>query len=106
MCAAGDMTWLLDEAPGSEDIAEYEALLNHFYRNHRALGLCQYNRRKLPARILDHGIATHPAVRIAGPILLTNPFYEHPDVARRRTAKPESVGAKLQAITGSPALSA
>ena len=95
LCAAGDMTWLLDEAPGSEEIAEYEALLNHFYNTNRALGLCQYNRRKLPAKILDHGIATHPTVRIAGPILLTNPFYELPEIAKTRKANADSVEKKL-----------
>jgi hypothetical protein len=99
LCAAGDMTWLLDDAPGSDEIAEYEALLNHFYSNNRALGLCQYNRRKLPAKILDHGIATHPTVRIAGPILLTNPFYESPEVARSRSADVEGVTAKLDRLT-------
>ena len=31
LCAAGDMNWLLDEAPGSHEILEYEALLNHFF---------------------------------------------------------------------------
>jgi hypothetical protein len=30
------MTWLLDDAPGSEEIVEYEALLSHFYRNNRS----------------------------------------------------------------------
>ncbi|HEY6844360.1 MAG TPA: MEDS domain-containing protein [Thermoanaerobaculia bacterium] len=76
LCAAGDMSWLLDEAPGSEQIAEYEAKLNAFYPSQRALGLCLYNRAKLPPETLDHGMATHPHVRIAGNILLDNPFYE------------------------------
>ncbi len=98
LCAAGDMTWLLDEAPGSEEIAEYEALLNHFYKSNRALGLCQYNRRRLPAAILDHGIATHPTVRIEGPILLTNPFYELPEMARSRTANADGVEARIEQI--------
>jgi len=99
LCAAGDMTWLLDEAPGSEEIAEYEALLNHFYRSHRALGLCQYNRRRLPAALLDHGIATHPTVRIAGPILLTNPFYELPEIAKCRVAHATDVAARIDVIS-------
>jgi hypothetical protein len=99
LCAAGDMTWLLDEAPGSEQIAEYEALLNHFYRNNRALGLCQYNRRCLPAAILDHGIATHPTVRIAGPILLTNPFYELPELAKSRVANAQGVAARIDVVS-------
>lgn len=98
LCAAGDMTWLLDQAPGSEEIAEYEALLNDFYKNNRALGLCQYNCCRLPATILDHGMATHPTVRIDGPLLLTNPFYELPEIAMRRMANADAVDARLQRL--------
>lgn len=105
LCAAGDMTWLLDNAPGSEEIVEYEALLNHFYKNNRALGLCQYNRRQLPAAILDHGLATHPTVRVEGPILLTNPFYELPEVAVGRSAKPETVDERIAQVLTFPAAS-
>lgn len=99
LCAAGDMTWLLDDAPGSEQLAEYEALLNHFYRSNRALGLCQYNRRRLPATILDHGLATHSTIRIAGPILLTNPYYELPELAKCRVSNPDGVAARIDAVT-------
>lgn len=87
LCAAGDMSWLLDEAPGSERIAEYEARLNAFYPTSRALGLCLYNRNKLPPATIDHGIATHPHVRIADSILLENPFYEDPATAMTRRAQ-------------------
>jgi hypothetical protein len=89
------MTWLLDEAPGSDRLAEYESALNHFYRSHRALGLCLY-RRTMPATLLDHCLATHPVVRIDGPILLTNPFYEVPALAVARTAKSDDVDRKLR----------
>ncbi len=98
LCAAGDMTWLLDEAPGSDQIAEYEALLTHVTRSSRALGLCQYNRRTLPAAVLDHSMATHPTIRIEGPILLTNPFYELPETAKSRTAHPDGVHARIESI--------
>lgn len=87
LCAAGDMSWLLDEAPGSERIAEYEARLNAFYPTSRALGLCLYNRNKLPPATIDHGIATHPHVRITDSILLENPFYEDPATAMTRRAQ-------------------
>lgn len=87
LCAAGDMSWLLDEAPGSERIAEYEARLNAFYPTSRALGLCLYNRNRLPPATIDHGIATHPHVRIADSILLENPFYEDPATAMTRRAQ-------------------
>jgi two-component system, chemotaxis family, sensor kinase Cph1 len=81
LCAAGDMTWLLDEAPGSHEIVEYEALLNHFYSSNRALGLCQYNRNRLPAKVLDTCLATHRHIRVEGPMILENPFYELPEDA-------------------------
>lgn len=94
--AAGDMSWLLDEAPGSEKLAEYEARLNHFYESNHALGLCMYNVQKMPPAILDHCLATHKFVRMEGPILLSNPFYELPEVAVSRTAKPAEVPQKLR----------
>jgi hypothetical protein len=95
LCVGGDMTWLLDEAPGSEKIAEYEAALNHFFHSHRALGLCQYH-RTMPATVLDHCLATHPFVRIDGPTLLMNPFYEMPERAALRRAQPEDIERKLR----------
>lgn len=94
--AAGDMSWLLDEADGSQRIAEYEARLNDFYPSSRALGLCQYNRTRLPAPALDHSLATHPHVRVDGNILLENPFYENPEVARTRRADVRALKAKLE----------
>ncbi len=81
LCAAGDMTWLLDEASGLHEIVEYEALLNHFYASNRALGLCQYNRHRLPPKILDTCMATHRHIRVQGAIILENPFYELPEDA-------------------------
>ena len=95
LCSAGDMTWLLDEAPGSEKLLEYEMQLNDFYSNNRALGLCQYNRNKLPAATLVDCLATHPWVRMEGPILLANPFYQRPEAAMSRTADAADVERKL-----------
>jgi MEDS: MEthanogen/methylotroph, DcmR Sensory domain len=95
LCAAGDMSWLLDEAQGSERIAEYEARLNAFYPSSNALGLCLYNRAKLPAATLDHSLATHPHVRIDGDILLENPFYEAPEEAAARRSDGGALSKKL-----------
>lgn len=95
LCAAGDMTWLLDEAPGSREIVEYEALLNHFYASNQALGLCQYNRNRLPAKVLDTCLATHRHIRVAGPMLLENPFYELPEDAMTIPRDGEGVDEKI-----------
>ena len=96
LCAAGDMSWLLDGADGSDRIAEYEARLNQFYPTSRALGLCLYNRNRLPAATLDHGLATHPHVRVDGNILLDNPFYEQPEQAAVRQSDGSSWHTKLE----------
>lgn len=97
LCAAGDMTWLLDEAPGSDRIAEYEARLNRFYASHRALGLCLYQ-RSMPNILLDHCLATHELVRVDGPIVARNPFYELPELAMHRRGDPDGVEAKIREI--------
>lgn len=93
--AAGDMTWLLDQAPGSERIAEYEALLNRYCVNKPVIMLCQYDRRTMPRETLDHCLATHPWVRMEGPILLSNPFYEPSETVLARVATPGDVERKL-----------
>jgi two-component system, chemotaxis family, sensor kinase Cph1 len=99
LCAAGDMGWVMDQAPGTEELAEYESRLNEFYTHNRALGLCQYNRATLPHEFLDHCIATHRVVRIEGPIGLENPFYEEPNRAiRRKAATKSDVRAKVARI--------
>ena len=90
LCAAGDMGWVADGAPGTEEFPEYESRLNDFYANHKALGLCQYNRKSLPPQFLDHCIATHRFIRIDGPIALENPFYEDPSIAIGRKAATEA----------------
>lgn len=99
LCAAGDMGWVMDGAPGTEELAEYESRLNEFFANNKALGLCQYNRTTLPHEFLDHCIATHPVVRMEGPIGLRNPFYEHPGRAiGRRAASKSDVARKIRKI--------
>lgn len=102
LCAAGDMCWVLDGAPGSEAVAEYEARLNNFYKSNRALGLCQYNRSTLPAEMIDHGMATHRYVRMDGPILLENPFYEPDEQAMRRLPQPQDVPRKVKYFDSRP----
>ena len=103
LCAAGDMSWVLDEAPGTDKFIEYEARLNTFYQSHRALGLCQYNRKTLPPAALDHCLATHRYVRMEDSILLENPFYEEPGRAMHRVADEKTVvDSKLRHFDRSP----
>ncbi len=59
-----------------------------------------YNRTSLPDVALDHGLATHQYIRIDGPILLHNPFYEDPEKAANRQANPHEVKEKFRYIDG------
>lgn len=70
----GDMSWLLDNAPGSEQVVEYEALLNEFFRSVRATGMCQYDATRLPEGLLNHALDKHPTVVVDG-MHRANPCY-------------------------------
>lgn len=94
----GDMSWLLDSPPGAEQVIVYEALLNEFFRDVRASGMCQYDRRRLPHGLLDHALATHGSMasRVAH---VENPFIEPPRVAmHRQAAAPAAVEAKIRTL--------
>jgi hypothetical protein len=98
LCAAGDMTWLLDNAPGSEKLAEYEARLNRFYESNCALGLCLYNLGTMPPAAIDDCLATHQFIRVDGSILMENPYYELPEKAMSRIATANDIGQKIETI--------
>ena len=62
----GDMSWLGKDAPGATQVVEYEALLNQFFADIRGAGMCQYDRRHLPPRLIDRALATHSSVFLDG----------------------------------------
>ena len=96
--ACGDMSWLLDHPEAEEQVLQYESLLNGFFSGARASGMCLYDRRRLSARLVDHGIATHPTVVVEGEHT-RNPFYESPaSAARRSPGQRKAINAKINAL--------
>jgi hypothetical protein len=93
----GDMTWLLDDAPGSLQVIEYEALVTSLFRNVRAIAMCQYDRARLPAGLLDHGLRTHPTVLMDG-YHLDNPFQENASALPRHDVRYGDVQWKFQEL--------
>ena len=89
----GDMSWLLDDAPGSTHVVEYEAHLNRFFENSHGMGMCQYDRARLPTAIID-AIATHSSV-VLDDQHKPNPFYRPASVSATRAAQPHDVPWKL-----------
>ena len=96
--AAADMSWALQLADGATQLIVYEALLRSLFANCRAIGLCLYDRNRMPLSVIDGALATHPKVRSAGHYR-DNRFYD----ARRSqlTSTPEAlVLEKLQELDG------
>jgi hypothetical protein len=93
----GDMSWLLDEAPGSEQVVEYEALLNQFFSSVRATGMCQYDLTRLPEGLLTHALDKHGTVVVAGRHR-SNPYYQ----ARDEGTGAVTLGDKLEALRFAP----
>jgi hypothetical protein len=73
--ACGDMSWLGAAVPGCEQAAEYEARLNRVLTGARICVLCQYHRRRLPARAIDAALITHSTAVIEGQLKF-NPFFQ------------------------------
>lgn len=93
----GDMTWLLDEAPGSMQVVEYEALVTQLLKGVRAIGMCQYDRARLPSEILDRALATHGTVVIEG-AHVPNPFEEPAGLAATRPGRAADAKLKLSEL--------
>lgn len=79
----GDMSWLLDDAAGSNQVVEYEALLNQFFQSSRAVGMCQYDVRRIPAGLLDQALCSHTSV-VVDRRHKPNPFYDPTPASERR----------------------
>ena len=82
----GDMSWLLEEPRGMENIVIYEALCTQFFENSRAVGMCMYNRARLPPGLIDHALSTHPNLFTNGRSELNPLDRSHQLVAAHRAA--------------------
>ena len=73
--AAADMTWALDCEDGPEKLIVYEALLRSLFATCRVIGLCLYDRTRMPLAVIDGALSTHPVVGSRGRYD-QNPFFD------------------------------
>jgi chemotaxis family two-component system sensor kinase Cph1 len=73
--AAAEMSWALDCEDGGYQVIVYEALLKSLFANCRAIGLCLYDRTRMPLAVLNGALATHPVAGAHGHYA-ANPFYD------------------------------
>ncbi len=93
----GDMSWLLKQPPGATQVVEYEALLNQFFHDIRGAGMCQYDCRRLPPRIIDGALATHSSVILEG-LHKSNPFHRPHLASLNAVAQPFDLDWKLSEL--------
>jgi len=70
----GEMTWALQNIPGSERLIEYEAKLNLFFPHNKVYAICQYDMRRFDPTILLNVLRTHP-IAIIGTEIYNNFYY-------------------------------
>lgn len=75
---AGEMSWALRGAPGSERLIEHEAKLNRFFPDSHCLALCQYDMRRFPPQLLLDILSTHPLAAV-GSMVYENFYYIPPE---------------------------
>jgi chemotaxis family two-component system sensor kinase Cph1 len=64
--AAAEMSWALQIQNGAESLIAYEAMLRVLFSTARATGLCLYDRRSMPVRVVNGALLTHPFVASDG----------------------------------------
>ena len=73
--AAAEMSWALDCADGGHQVVVYEAMLKSLFETCRAIGLCLYDRTRMPLDIINGALVTHPVAGSHGHYS-PNPFYD------------------------------
>jgi hypothetical protein len=72
------MEWACCDAPGVEDLVEYETRLNYVLPKYQDPVICAYDLSKFGSSVAMDIMRTHPVVIIGG-VLQENPFFIPPD---------------------------
>ena len=97
--AAAEMSWALECEDGGHQVIVYEALLKSLFANCRAIGLCLYDRHRMPLAVIDGALATHPIAGSHGHYG-ANPFYEPATTGLLAVEEPDVLG-RLARLDGS-----
>ena len=100
--AAAEMSWALKCEDGAHQVIVYEALLKSLFASCRAIGLCLYNRQRMPLDVIDGALSTHPVVGAHGRYG-ANPFYD-PATTGPTGIDPAAVVGKLAQLDASSVL--
>jgi KaiC/GvpD/RAD55 family RecA-like ATPase len=76
--ATAEMTWALENPPGSHRLIEYEAKVNAFFRGCKCTALCQYDRARFSPVVILNVLYSHPVV-VVGAKTYDNFYYIPPE---------------------------
>jgi hypothetical protein len=74
----GNMAWVLEGAPGSERLIEYECRANEILARTRQPAICVYDVNRLTGGMMMDVLRVHPLTLVGG-VLHENPFYVQPE---------------------------
>lgn len=95
--AAADMSWALGIANGADQLIAYEALLRSLFATCRVTGLCLYDQGRMPLKVLNGALVTHPIAGTGSGEFTASPFYE-PAVAALPEVDEAAVHDKLRTL--------
>jgi hypothetical protein len=75
---SGEMTWALENIPGSDRLMEYEALVNRVVETHPVTAICQYDATKFDGATILECLKVHPYMIVCEQIV-RNPYYLSPE---------------------------
>lgn len=75
---SGEMTWALNDIPGSDRLLEYESRINDVLIAHPLIIMCQYDATRFNGATILGVLKVHPYMIVKG-LIVQNPYYETPD---------------------------
>lgn len=73
----GEMSWALKNLPGTDELAEYECMVNELCDQYGCTLACAYDVNKFSGRVLADAFATHSHIVLNG-VIHENPHYLPP----------------------------
>lgn len=74
----GNMDWVFEKIPGSEQLMEYEARVNEVLSRTRQPAICVYDLNRLSGTMMMDILRAHPLTLVGG-VVHENPFFTPPD---------------------------
>jgi hypothetical protein len=92
----GEMSWALRNLPGTDELAEYECMVNALCTTYGCTLACAYDINKFHARVLADAFATHSHIVLNG-VIHENPHYMPPEEFLSHVAHRHSGPGKVRA---------